>query len=188
MNLRVPYYHLKAALKKRSTWILIGSVLLLIFIFSGISLPDNSNVTVGVVTNGRGASLSIVENIDSMYKFCIYEDEDSLKSAVKDGTLECGFIFAEKFDDRIEKGRLNNLIEYVYSPYTTKGAVIKETVYSAFLKYYSDHILIGSVEDIFGRTKDEDTRRMIEQSLKDKNAYYMGSNDIFTVDFNNEFK
>ena len=188
MNLRVPYYHLKASLKKRSTWMVIISLCLLILIFKDISLPDNKNVTVGVVLNENIESQKILENINSIYSFNIYDDEDSLKQDVKNGTLECGFIFDKSFDDKVNKGRIKNLVEYVYSPYTTKGAVIKETIYSAFLKDYSNLMLSDSIGDVFGSDYDGETTKQIEKSLHDKNAYYIDSNDIFTVDFNSDFK
>lgn len=188
MNLRVPYYHLKASLKKRSTWMVIISLLFLILIFKGISLPDNNNVTVGVVLNENAESQKIMDNINSIYNFSIYDEADSLRQDVKNGTLECGFIFDKSFDEKVKKGRLKNLVEYIYSPYTTKGAVIKETIYSAFLKGYSDLILSDSVVDVFGSDYDKETMEQIEKSLHDKNAYYIDSNDIFTVDFNSNFK
>ena len=185
MKLRYIYYHLKALLKRREPWVLIFAVVLLIFVFKGITLPSADNTKVGIVTNGSERAKRVAELMDedsTIYSVCEYETEEELLTDVRKGALECGFIFDDDFDKLVSHERMKESIQYIYSPYTTKGLVAKESLYSAFLKDYSDDILLSEYRSIFG-SNDDSLKEEIEDMLIERNAYYLDGNDIFEVDF-----
>ena len=182
------YYHLKASFKKRSTYVVILSLALFILVIMGIKLPNSDNVTVGVIKNESQIADKCFDNMDSMYSFIEYENINSLENDIITGTIECGFIFSSNFDRDFSKGRLKNSIDYIYSPYTTKGLAIKESIFSSLLTLYSNNILLSSFDEIFIDFEDEKTKEKAKDELIEKNAYYLSSNDIFAVDFNTEFK
>ena len=99
------------------------------------------------------------------------------------GRCECGFVFNEEFDKLVQKGKLKESIEYVCGIYTTKGEVAKESLYAQFLKIYSERILSDEYENIYGEQNEENLKELLN-----KNAYYLDSSDIFTVDFHYEVK
>lgn len=186
--MRYIYYHLKASLKKRSTWIVIFSFIFLVLVYRGVHIPDSLNVSVGVVLNDSKKARDCFSNINSIYSFVEYDNEDALIKDVLDGSLECGFVFDEEFDELVDRRRIKSAVEYVYSPYTTKGLSIKETVYSAFLKDYSIDILLDSYDEIFTGAVAGENDTLAKDMLSAQNAYYLEGNNIFAVDFNSEFK
>ncbi len=187
-TVRFLYYHLKAILKHREPWILMATVVLLVFVFKDITFPSVDNTRVGVVTYDSYRADAVAGGLKSrsgVYQVTVYDDPYSLRRDVQKGELECGFIFDEEFDQKADRGRLNGSIEYVYSPYTTKGLVAKEALFASFLQNYSNDILAKNYSKMFGN-QDESLKGEIMELLSDRNAYYIDSNDIFEVDFRQE--
>ena len=181
---RFLYYHTKAFLKHREPWVLLATLILLFFVFKNITLPTVDNTRIGVVTYDSyraSDTVSMLEDTSRVYEVVRYEDEESLKKDVRSGDIECGFIFNEDFDRLVEKGRTRGRIGYVYSPYTTKGLVAKESLFAAFLKNYSNDILEEDYPKMFGN-QDESLKEEIMELLRDRNAYYIDSNEIFEVE------
>ena len=184
MKLRYIFYHTKALLKKRQTWAVIVTLIFLAFVYSGITFPSIENTYIGVVTYGSKQAdemIDILSKRSALYEIKIYEDDDELKKDILNGTLECGFVFDENFDKFVDKGKLKNTIEYIYSPYTTKGLAAKETIFSAFLDTYSNKIWLKEYPKIFG-SFDEDQKKEIIESMEKSNEYYKGSNVIFDIE------
>ncbi|MCR4850675.1 MAG: hypothetical protein K5870_05380 [Lachnospiraceae bacterium] len=187
-TVRFLYYHLKAILKHREPWILMATAVVLVFVFKDITFPSVDNTRVGVVTYDSYRADAVAEGLKSrsgVYQVTVYDDPYSLRRDVQKGELECGFIFDEEFDQKADRGRLNGSIEYVYSPYTTKGLVAKEALFASFLQNYSNDILAKNYSKMFGN-QDESLKGEIMELLSDRNAYYIDSNDIFEVDFRQE--
>ncbi len=187
-KMRFLYYHLKAFLKHREPWVLLGTIVLLIFVFKDITFPSVDNTRVGVVTYDSYRAIAVTDGLiakSGVYEVSLYEDPEQLKKDVQSGELECGFIFDEEFDVKADRGRLNGSIEYVFSPYTTKGLVAKEALFASFLQNYSNDILKKDYPKMFGN-QDEALKEEILELLSDRNAYYINSNDIFEVDFRQE--
>ncbi len=185
IKMRFLYYHLKAFLKHREPWVLLGTIVLLIFVFKDIKFPSVDNTRIGVVTYDSYRAVAVTDRLkekSGVYEVTLYDDPELLKKDVQRGELECGFIFNEEFDSKADRGRLNGSIEYVSSPYTTKGLVAKEALFASFLQNYSNDILEREYPKMFGN-QDESLKEEIMELLSDRNAYYINSNDIFEVDF-----
>lgn len=184
-KIRFLYYKAKAMLKHREPWILLCTVVLLVFVFKNITLPRVDNTRIGVVTYDSNRAFDITEKLkdsDSIYEIVRYDSPESLQKDVAKGNLECGFVFDEEFDRLADKGRINGSVEYVYSPYTTKGLVAKEALFASFLQNYSNDILEKNYSKMFGN-QDDSLREEIMELLRDRNACYIDSNEIFHVDY-----
>ena len=186
MVIRRLFLRIKASLKKRSTIVVILSIIFLIAVAKSVTVPSLDNTVMGIVLNGSEEGEKIVDKLDTkdrIFNVKIYEDVDELKSDILSGKTECGFIFADDFDDMVEKRKLKKTVTYISSIYTTKGEIAKETVYGAFLDNYSEYILEDEYEKIFGEKNDE-----VMSELLELNALYKESSSIFTVDFEEGFR
>lgn len=184
--MRKIYYGIKASLKRSSTWIVIASLVLLTAVFMGISIPDGNGTKLGIISGESKRAEEIIEKIkesDSIYEIVRYDDREELVKDLKKGITECGFVFASDFDANIEKGRLKGQIEYISSPYTTKGLVAREVVFAAFLKEYGRDILDEKFPELFEGVSDETDDVGISEFMHNSYAKYLESTDIFTVDF-----
>ena len=109
-----------------------------------------------------------------VYQFTTYEDTEELEQAVEAGELECGFVFAEDFEKQYEKGSFADSITYVYTPFTTKGMAVRETIYGTVLELYGEKLLQQNQETIVGQSSEE-----ISAMLADRYEYYLNSDAIF---------
>ncbi len=171
---------LKSYGRKPSYWLQTAGMVLLLWVLSSISVPDSGNVTVGICHKGDGYAGQIAEKLsegDSIFSFRIYEGEEELYRDVTAGKAECGFLFSEDFEDRIKSGSLKEAVTYICTPFTAKGEVARETVYSALLQVYSGEILKKSEAELYG---DADTERTA--ALLERNRFYQEGNQVFRLE------
>ena len=173
------YYklQLKLWMKRRICWLQILFLVLLLLVIGSIHIPDAKNSRIGLA----GVTSSIIQTIaerlmqkSDVYQFTTYEDPEELEQAVESGELECGFVFAEDFTKRYEEGSFTDGITYVYTPFTTKGLAVKETVYGAVLELYGEKLLQQNEETIVGQSSEE-----ISSMLAERYEYYLNSDAIF---------
>lgn len=171
------YLNLKKYIKKRSTWIPLAALLLLMVLLNSIRMPKADNLNVGIVTNDSVYAKAVIEQINQGNScFCLqeYTDEQVVMEDVKKGTLECAFVLDPHFDDQLKKGTIRRSIMYYSSPFSTKGEVAKETLFAALLEYYSETVLKQSEKDLFS---EEDSDRM--QVILEQNERFKKSEDLF---------
>lgn len=160
---------LKRYAKKRSTWIQLAVLALLAGSMFAIHLPDGTNMTAGLCTSGSlagGQILAQLKNSQSAFSFVEYESEEQLETAVKNGTVECGFWVEPDLEERMSDGKLDGSIHYICTPMTSKGEVMKETFYAAFFKVYSDELLKSKEEPFFGEKSKTCEQEWLEQNHK----------------------
>lgn len=109
-----------------------------------------------------------------VYQFTTYEGAEELEQAVEAGELECGFVFDKEFAKQYEEGSFTDSITYVYTPFTTKGMAVRETVYGTVLELYGEKLLQQNQETIVGQSSEE-----ISAMLADRYEYYLNSDAIF---------
>lgn len=95
---------------------------------------------------------------------------------VTSGKIDCGFIFADDFDEKMNEKNSRDLILYLATPFTSKGEVLKETVYAVLFQVYSENILSNAEKEIF----DEHNEERMEQILEINKSYLEG-NDVFQI-------
>lgn len=156
-----------------------------VLLAGSISIPDGKNVNAGIYAPAGGYAPEIIENIqasESVFTFHIYDSREKLDSDVAAGRIECGFVFDEYFDEKFESGNIRKAIEYLCSPNTTKGAVIQESVYAAFLRSYSRIILKLADEQVFDNSDEARLQEMLEQNDEYIDSSYLFDTNLIKVD------
>lgn len=170
----------KNYLKKRSSYLTVLGMVFLIWIISGISIPSYTNMKAGLLCGDSSIANQIKESLvaeENDFEFITYEDENELIEDVISGTVDCGFVFSTDFDDMFQERNTDKGISYYATPFSTKGEVLKEKIFSVYFEYYSQNILEDVEEDVFG---DKDETRMEE--ILETNQFYLEGNDIFQVE------
>lgn len=173
------YYklQLKLWLKHRICWLQILFLVLLLLVIGGIHIPDTKNSSIGLVGVTSGITQTIADRLmqkRDVYQFTTYEGTEELEQAVEAGELECGFVFDKEFAKQYEEGSFTDSITYVYTPFTTKGMAVRETVYGTVLELYGEKLLQQNQETIVGQSSEE-----ISAMLADRYEYYLNSDAIF---------
>ena len=173
------YYklQLKLWLKHRICWLQILFLVLLLLVIGSIHIPDTKNGRIGLAGVASGITQTIADRLmqkSDVYQFTTYEDPEELEQAVEAGELECGFVFAEDFAKQYEEGAFTDSITYAYTPFTTKGLAVKETVYGAVLELYGEKLLQQNEETIVGQNSEEASTMLAERY-----EYYLNSDAIF---------
>ena len=173
------YYklQLKLWLKHRICWLQILFLVLLLLVIGGIHIPDTKNSSIGLVGVTSGITQTIADRLmqkRDVYQFTTYEGAEELEQAVEAGELECGFVFDKEFAKQYEEGSFTDSITYVYTPFTTKGMAVRETVYGTVLELYGEKLLQQNQETIVGQSSEE-----ISAMLADRYEYYLNSDAIF---------
>lgn len=173
------YYklQLKLWLKYRICWLQILFLVLLLLVIGGIHIPDTKNSSIGLAGVTSGITQTIADRLmqkRDVYQFTTYEGTEELEQAVEAGELECGFVFAEDFEEQYEKGSFADSITYVYTPFTTKGMAVRETIYGTVLELYGEKLLQQNQETIVGQSSEEASTMLAERY-----EYYLNSDAIF---------
>lgn len=173
------YYklQLKLWLKHGICWLQILFLVLLLLVIGGIHIPDTKNSSIGLAGVTSGITQTIADRLmqkRDVYQFTTYEGTEELEQAVEAGGLECGFVFAEDFEEQYEKGSFEDSITYVYTPFTTKGMAVRETVYGTVLELYGEKLLQQNQETIVGQSSEEASTMLAERY-----EYYLNSDAIF---------
>lgn len=173
------YYRLqlKLWLKHRICWLQILFLVLLLLVIGGIHIPDTKNSSIGLAGVTSGITQTIADHLmqkRDVYQFTTYEGTEELEQAVEAGELECGFVFDKEFAKQYEEGSFTDSITYVYTPFTTKGMAVRETVYGTVLELYGEKLLQQNQETIVGQSSEE-----ISAMLADRYEYYLNSDAIF---------
>lgn len=173
------YYklQLKLWLKHRICWLQILFLVLLLLVIGGIHVPDAKNSRIGLTGVTSGITQTVADRLlqkSDVYQFTTYEDTEELEQAVEAGELECGFVFDKEFARQYEEGSFTDSITYVYTPFTTKGMAVRETVYGTVLELYGEKLLQQNQETIVGQSSEE-----ISAMLADRYEYYLNSDAIF---------
>ena len=173
------YYklQLKLWLKHRICWLQILFLVLLLLVIGGIHVPDAKNSRIGLTGVTSGITQTIADRLmqkSDVYQFTTYEDTEELEQAVEAGDLECGFVFDKEFAKQYEEGSFTDSITYVYTPFTTKGMAVRETVYGTVLELYGEKLLQQNQETIVGQSSEE-----ISAMLADRYEYYLNSDSVF---------
>lgn len=173
------YYRLqlKLWLKHRICWLQILFLVLLLLVIGGIHIPDTKNSSIGLAGVTSGITQTIADHLmqkRDVYQFTTYEGTEELEQAVEAGELECGFVFDKEFAKQYEEGSFTDSITYVYTPFTTKGMAVRETVYGTVLELYGEKLLQQNQETIVGQSSEE-----ISAMLADRYEYFLNSDEIF---------
>ena len=171
---------LKLYLSRLSFWIQLGGMLLLLFLLSAMELPAGDNLQIGLVKAGGEYGERIIQKLlegESEFSFLLYDGEEELKRDILRGRTECGFVFSEKFEEKLQQGEIRNVIRSLTPPFSVKERVARETVYAAFFEVYSEEILKQKEMVLFEGEDSERTKRLVEGKRK-----YAKSDQVFWLE------
>ncbi len=171
---------LKVYGRKKAYWLQTAAMVLVLAVFSMISVPDGKNVAVGIYCGESSLAkdvLRTLESRESIFEFREYDSEERLYRDVTAGKAECGFLFREDFDRRAKSGNQEESVTYICTPFTVKGEVARETVYAAWLRIYSGQMLTNSEENIFGNVQEERMAALLE-----KNHDFQEGEEVFRLE------
>lgn len=178
------FFRIKALIKKRYFWAVLIASLLLVYVIMTVNFPSKENFFLGIVTNGsdyaENTALSI-NSSGSSFEMVFYDSSEDLYADVLSGKLDCGFVFDEKADSRIQKGELKNLFTYINSPYTTKGSAGIEMLSSNLMRQSAPDIIMDNYDSLFGKI--EAPSKDVSAYYSERYNYYINSEDVFMVEY-----
>ncbi len=158
---------LKQNMKKLGTWLLLASMLFLLWIMGNVSIPDGTNGKVAIFYNDSEYATAIEETLSSagsQFTFLEFDDEEEVSKAVEAGKVECGFVFTDDFDDAMEDGDWDEIIRCYTTPFSTKTDVAKENLFAALYPIYSEWLLIETEDEIYRVTDEERLAELLEEN------------------------
>lgn len=171
---------LKAWIRRKTSWLQVLGMVLLVLLVARVRLPDAENTRVGVCSppdEYAGRVLECLRSRDSIFDFIEYQEEEALRQDMVSGRIECGFSFSEDFQELVQEGSFGNSVAYICTPFSSKGMVARETFYAAFFDVYSEKILIDSEAEVYGRSDEKLTEALLE-----KRDGYLREGGLFRMD------
>ena len=156
---------LKDRLMRKATWIAAAVMLCFLAIVTEIHIPSSQNRIVGICSQKSGEKAAIVTDLyaqQGAFDYKEYTDATQLYEDVQTGKLECGFVLSDQLEKKLETGDLEKCVQYVVSPYSTKGEVAKETFFASFLRVYSEQILRQNEKNIFLKPDSERMKEILK--------------------------
>lgn len=174
---------LKEQLQRRTTWIFLVVMLLLLAVIAQIQMPVDENCRVGICQESSGDGEQMVQDLRASggaFYYVIYKDVKQMKQDVRSGKLECAFFIRHSMEHVLEENALHPCVQYITNPYSTKGEIAKEAFFAAFLHVYSDTILKDCEQEIFGDTDSvrhnkirASSETFLESNFFEKNVVYV---------------
>lgn len=102
-------------------------------IFVGVCAQDEKGIELRNRLTGK----------EGIFRFLPYEEEETLRRDVENGTLECGYLFSEGFFEHMVEGKVRRQILMYYSPGSTAHKISYEVVFAELFHMLSDEVLRG---------------------------------------------
>lgn len=151
-----------------------GQLVLLILLYVTIATiqpPTAQNARVGVCVEEVNSSWVFpeLEKRTGEIGFVPFFDEKELYEAVISAKIDSGFVFPERWEEQKK-------IIFLCSPFTTKGELAKEAVFTACFPTLSEHFLLQEDERIYGTP---DAKR--QQYLLERNRLYLNGGELLEL-------
>lgn len=172
---------LKTWIKKKSSWLQLLILIVLVLFAAQVKLPDIKNTTIGICNCDGAFAEDIMQKLEereSVFTFQRFSDREAMQEAVIRGRLEAGFVFEKGLEENIKNQKKHRDITCMLTPLTTKAEVAGETVYAAFLERYSEELLIRKEQQVFGKNSSD-----ISEMLLKRNEDYLRGDEVFQINF-----
>ncbi len=174
---------LKAWCRTKICWMQVIGMLFVVYVIMHITLPSQDNIQVGICNSTDGYAAEISELLlqeESVFIFTEYADEGSLREDIADGTIECGFVFSDDFEQRFSGADIEGCVKYMETPFTTKGKIARETFFASFFRVYGRILLQEEVPNIF-----QNKQQKMREMMLEKNREYREGDKVFSVETEN---
>ena len=172
----------KRHLKSPKVYCLTALCLLFLYVFQNVVFPTSYRMDYGVYVEDAKCADAVLEILlsDDLYNCVVMDSRQALYDEVRAGRLDCGFVFDRRMDTITWMRGFDKLIDYVISTSTTKGNVLREKVFAAYLQSAMSMALTEVAAD--GRSyldADENT----VQEINDYFRHYMNGNETLQLIF-----
>jgi len=159
-------------------WLLTACLLLFLWLIASLRMPHTgqarggilasddpkAQAVTGLLTGDRGGNVTFVS----------YDDEELLRADIEAGLLTCGFVFSPDFGEKMSARNMRHGITCIETPFSVGTEVLKEAVFAAIFREYSEVIIAAKEGEIF--TADDPSR--MERILA-KNDDYLAGDRLF---------
>lgn len=152
----------KKQLKSPRIYCLMGLCLLFLLVFQNIVFPASYRMEYGIFLDGAECGQDVLDRLakDDLYRYVLVDSREALMDEVRAGRLDCGFVLDKRLDEVETLADLDKRIDYICSTSTTKGSILKEKVFAAYLMSAAKLMLAAYSRDgkTFAQESEELTR------------------------------
>lgn len=141
---------LKRLLYKKGFLLMLTALPLLGVLLWYWSTHHTSGVEVGILRSEEALAQRTTERLlrnDTMFRFSIYDEEDTLMDAVRNRQLESAIIFSEDLTQKLMDGEMRGAIRLIKSPATVTQGMVAEIVFSEMLQEHAPDMIRDFVSD-----------------------------------------
>ncbi len=148
--------------------LLLLAMPLLLWGISALEPEETEKIRIGVTAEGDGLGTAVKEDLmqmsedGSMFEFVSYSTEEELKRAVQIKQAECGYLFPEDLEKKLDQGRYKRSILVYTAPSTILEPLAGEVVFSVLAARYDGMIFADYAEsqkEAQGKEKQEFFRK-----------------------------
>lgn len=160
-------------------------------LFVGISGAIKGNeeeavkgIAVGICAQDK-AGMALSDSLarkEGIFRFLPYEEEETLRRDVENGSLECGYLLPRGFFENMAKGKIRRQIRLYYSPGSVAHKISYEVVFEELFRMLSDEVLKGYAASGILTEKNasaEEKKGLTEELLQLKEQYETNGSTFF---------
>lgn len=140
----------KRQVKRPFFMILLVMIPLLAYGIGKLEQKDESGISIAVCVQEEGLAeeiAAILYKKEGAFSFYSSENKEELMNDVASRKAECGFVFAEEFEEKLDRGNFKRSITIYTAPSTVLSSLASEVVYSALIQQYGKNILVNFVRN-----------------------------------------
>lgn len=181
----------KRQLKRVSTIFILVTMLLMTIGLRVISTDITASLDVGfyiacesddTIMTGIRSGLTAHEGL---LHFVSYTSKAELENDVASGALQCGYIFADDFSEKITDNNTNNMIELIETPDNIVSLLGNVVILATVMEYSACDMLI---EDILEQNFFANVSRDDIELLRDTYNTYATNGSTFAFDYNTMYE
>lgn len=166
---------------KRPSMIAILLCMVILAISMRIMSKDvSASISVGFVTTEESIEDTLLMH-NGLIHFKQYDTREKLISAIKSGSIQCGYIIKDDFYDSLKKGDNKKLIELIDTPDNIASLLSNLVMLATIMDTTACDLLIDDVltQDFFTNITEDDIK-----ILKEYYEKYSSNDSTFSFDYN----
>ena len=172
----------KRHLKNVKVYCLCALCLLFLYVFQNVVFPTSYRMDYGVWVDDAQCAEEVISILmkDDLYNCVLTGSRQELYDEVRAGRLDCGFVFDSRMDAFNTMKIRPGIIDYIISTSTTKGTILREKVFAAYVQSIFRQVLTAVADS--GRSyldTDEHSAEELNGLFRD----YMGGEETLQVIF-----
>lgn len=179
--------YIKRCFKKISFMLLLLAIPVLCMILKNSTDTDDSTIRAGLyIEENSEIAQEISKNLTKDYTSVVFEicpDLNTLKKKVASKTYECGYVFTDGFQEKINNCETKEIMKVYVSPSTISSALTNEYVFAEIFKIYAIRELMDYIEnDESFKNKDISD---LEETVIPIYENYLAGDSTFTFEYIN---